>query len=169
MADMRHKSTAIRSAREGEELALTELAMRSVQQRWNYPPEFMAWAPEHIAIEREHITGMITNVLEVDGHLAGLYILRGDGPEVELSRLMVAPEHFGTGCGRRLWEHAVHTARERGAAVITLDSDPNAEPFYLRMGAETVGVETWEPPMMPGWRIKAMRYVLPQPGTPKGG
>ena len=74
--------------------------------------------------------------------------------------MMVEPYAIGTGCGRRLWDHAVETARGLGVRVITLDADPNAEPFYLRMGAETLGEHDWEPPMMPGWRVKKMRYEL---------
>ncbi len=88
-------------------------------------------------------------------------MLRGDPPEMELSRLMVEPDRVGVGIGRALWEHAVATARSLGAILITLDADPNAEPFYRRMGAVTVGVADWEPPMMPGWRVRLMRYEIP--------
>ncbi len=28
------------------------------------------------------------------------------------------------------------------------------------MGAETVGEHEWEPSMMPGWRVKKMRYAI---------
>lgn len=154
----------IRPARVGEHVALTDLALRSVQQCWNYPDEFMAWEPDVIAVAPEHITGAITNALEVDGRIAGVYVLSGQPPEMELSRLMIAPDVIGNGYGRRLWDHAVEAARLLGVAVITLDADPNAEPFYRRMGAETVGEHVWEPPMMPGWRVKKMRYQLRRPG-----
>lgn len=135
--------------------------MRSVEQRWDYSPEFMAWEPEHIAIAPEHLTGAITNVLEVDGRIGGVYVLRGEPPEMELSRMMLEPGLIGTGLGRRMWEHAVETARSLGVRVLTIDRDPNAEPFYRRMGAVTVGEHDWTPPMMPGWRIKMMRFTLP--------
>jgi GNAT superfamily N-acetyltransferase len=150
----------IRPARTGEHIALTELVMRSVQQRWGYTPEFMAWEPEHIEIAPEHLTDAITNVLEVGGRVAGVYVLRGEAPEMELSRMMVEPDVIGTGYGRRLWEHAVEAARSLGVRTLTIDSDPNAEPFYRRMGAETVSEHDWEPPMMPGWRVKKMRFTI---------
>jgi GNAT superfamily N-acetyltransferase len=150
-----------RPSRPGEDVALTDLVMRSVQQRWDYSPEFMAWEPEHLVIQPEHIAQAITNVLEIDGRVAGLYMLRGEPPEVELSRMMIEPDAIGTGYGRRMWEHAVATARTLGARVITIDSDPNAESFYRHMGAETVGEHDWTPPMMPGWRVKTMRFVIP--------
>ena len=52
---------------------------------------------------------------------------------------MVEPHLIGTGRGKRLWLHAVATARERGATVLTITSDPSSEWFYQAMGAVTVG------------------------------
>jgi GNAT superfamily N-acetyltransferase len=151
----------IRPARTGEDVALTDLAMRSVQQHWRYTPEFMEWEPEVIAVQPEHLTEGITNVLEDQGRAIGFYVLSGGAPEMELSRMMVEPDKIGTGCGRRLWDHAVETARSLGVRVLTIDADPNAEPFYQRMGAQTVGEHEWTPPMMPDWHVKKMRYSIP--------
>lgn len=148
----------IRPARVGEHVVLTELAFRSAQLVWGYPDEFMAWEPEAIAVTPGHVLNAITNVLEVAGEVLGFYVLSGLAPEVEMSRLMVEPDAVGNGWGRALWNHAVSTARNLGATVMTLDADPNAEAFYVRMGAVTVGEHDWEPPMMPGWRVKKMRY-----------
>ncbi|HUG14002.1 MAG TPA: GNAT family N-acetyltransferase [Thermomicrobiales bacterium] len=151
----------IRPARPGEHVALTALVMRSAQQHWGYSTEFMAWEPQHLEIEPEHITDAVTNVLEIDGRAIGVYMLRGAPPEIELSRMMLEPSAIGSGLGRRMWEHAVCTARDLGARVIMLDSDPNAEGFYQRMGAVTVGEHDWTPPMMPDWRVKIMRFEIP--------
>jgi GNAT superfamily N-acetyltransferase len=151
----------VRPARPGEHVALTELALRSVREVWGYPDAFMAWHPEAISISPEDIAGAIVSVLEEGDRPVGVSMLRGDPPEIELSRLMVAPDRTGVGIGRALWQHAVITARDLGATAITLDADPNAEPFYLRMGAVTVAVADWEPPMMPGWRVRLMRYAIP--------
>ena len=150
----------IRPAREGEHAALNELSFRSCQQAWNYSDEFMAWEPEAISVTPEHISDAITNVLDQDSRALGFYVLRGTPPEIEMSRLMIAPEAMGTGCGRALWDHAVEAARRLGCTSMTLDADPNAEPFYRRMGAVTVGEQDWEPPMMPGWRVKKMRFEI---------
>jgi predicted N-acetyltransferase YhbS len=43
------------------------------------------------------------------------------------------------GFGRALVQHAAGHAAARGQAVLAIDSDPNAEPFYLRCGAQLVG------------------------------
>ena len=158
------RDRTIRPARVGEHVALTDLALRSVRECWDYSDDFMAWEPDGITVTPDHISGAITKVLEANGRVLGFYVLRGDPPEMELSRLMIAPDVIGTGLGRRLWVHAVETARSLGVAMITLDADPNAEPFYRCMGAETVGEHDWEPPMMPGWHLKKMRYAIPAPG-----
>jgi predicted N-acetyltransferase YhbS len=155
----------IRPAREGEHSALTELSINSVQRRWGYSDEFMGWEPEAISVTADHISGAITHVLEDDGQLLGFYVLRWEPPELTLLRLMVSPESFGSGCGRILWDHAVKTARSLGATAIKFQADPNAEPFYRRMGAETVGEDAWEPPMMPGWRLKRMEYPINSGGA----
>jgi GNAT superfamily N-acetyltransferase len=151
----------IRPARDGEHVALTALVIRSVEGTWDYPDEFMAWNLEDIIIEPEHIRDMITNVVEVDGRVAGVYVLRGGAPEMELSRMMVDAGSTGRGLGRLLWEHAVETAKQFGVGELKIDSDPNAEGFYLRMGAVTIGEFDWSPPMMPGWHVKTMKYRIP--------
>jgi GNAT superfamily N-acetyltransferase len=154
----------IRPARPGEHVALSELALRSAQRVWNYPDTFMAWGPEAITVAPDDITDAVVRVLDDGGRPVGFSMLRGDPPEIELSRMFVEPDRIGSGAGRALWEDAVEIVRQRGAGVMTLDADPNAEPFYRRMGAVTVGVADWEPPMMPGWRTRLMRYEIPPAG-----
>lgn len=53
--------------------------------------------------------------------------------------LFIDPPVIGTGLGRRLWEHAISSASTRGFQNLTLESDPHAEPFYLRRGADRIG------------------------------
>jgi hypothetical protein len=45
----------------------------------------------------------------------------------------------GTGAGRRLFEHASRTASELGFTQLSIEADPNAEGFYLAMGATRLG------------------------------
>jgi len=61
------------------------------------------------------------------------------GAGLELVALFVTPARIGTGMGRRLMAHAVEAARERGAARIVIQGDPNVAPFYLAGGAERIG------------------------------
>jgi hypothetical protein len=41
--------------------------------------------------------------------------------------------------GRALFDHAIRRAASLGAEVLGIESDPNAEGFYRRMGATRVG------------------------------
>ena len=43
------------------------------------------------------------------------------------------------GHGRELLAHALRTAAEGGATILTVDADPNAESFYLASGAKRTG------------------------------
>ena len=63
---------------------------------------------------------------------------------MDLEHLWVLPAWIGTGLGRTLFEHAVRRAQELGAMTVTIESDPNAEGFYRRMGARRRGENVYE-------------------------
>jgi predicted N-acetyltransferase YhbS len=46
---------------------------------------------------------------------------------------------MGSGIGRALFERSKRRAAERGASVLELSADPNAEGFYARLGAQRIG------------------------------
>ncbi len=76
------------------------------------------------------------------GEAVGFYALVGGG--LELEHLWVLPAWIGTGLGRTLFEHAMRRAAELGASLVRIESDPNAEGFYRRMGARRVGENVYE-------------------------
>lgn len=53
--------------------------------------------------------------------------------------MFVEPQVIGQGIGRLLFEHTIAAGRELGFAQLTIDADPNAEPFYRSMGAVRIG------------------------------
>jgi GNAT superfamily N-acetyltransferase len=148
---------AIRRAIPAETPFLNELTGRSVLS-WGYEPEFLNWEPEAITVTAEFIANSPVFVLEEAGRIVGYYGLLGEPPEMALDKLFVEPDRIGTGCGKQLWRHAVATAREMGASVLTLASDPNAAPFYAAMGAVWVREE---PTSRPGWALQMFRFSLP--------
>ena len=153
--------SVIRRAIPDEVSYLNELTERSVLS-WGYEPEFLNWELEAIRVTREFIADSPVFVLEEDGRIVGYYGLLGGPPEMVLDKLFVEPDQIGTGCGKCLWRHAVATARELGACVLTLASDPNAAPFYRAMGAEWVGEE---PTSRSGWALQLFRFSVPPAGT----
>ncbi len=125
---------------------------------WGYEPEFLDWEPEAITVTPELITNSPVYVLEEAGRVIGYYGLQGEPPEMTLDKLFVDADRIGTGAGKRLWQHAVATARKLGASVLTFASDPNAAPFYRAMGAEWVSEE---PTTRPGWVLQMFRFPIP--------
>jgi GNAT superfamily N-acetyltransferase len=153
-----NSSATIRPGRPDEAMLLTGIAYRA-KAYWGYSDEFMAAARADLTITETQLATQVIFVLEQDGEVRGFYKLREIAPDrVELTDLFMEPVGIGRGWGRLLWEHAVATARKLGYAQMTLESDPNAEGFYLHMGAERVGEV--ESSVQPGRRLPRMRYWL---------
>lgn len=131
---------AIRPARAGEAPILTQLCIRS-KAHWGYDATFMAAAVRLLRIsEREIAVGgvLVALMAEVPCGVASIVPLRRVH-WCELSHLFVAPERFGRGIGRALFDAAVALAAARGASHISILSDPNAAAFYERLGARRRG------------------------------
>ena len=123
----------IRPARVDEAAALTELAMRS-KAHWGYDEAFMAACRDELTILPEHVPGVDVAELD-DGTVVGMVRL-GDS---SIEDLFVEPDAIGTGVGKALMHHVARRAASEGMTRLAIDADPNAEPFYLAMGAVRVG------------------------------
>jgi GNAT superfamily N-acetyltransferase len=147
----------IRPAR-SEELPLIQDVLIRSKASWGYDESFMASVRDDLTLRPDYLQTTHVHVCEDGGRIAGFYGLRAHGDEAELVDLFVAPEAMGQGVGRQLWDHAVALARSHGCRRIRWESDPNAEPFYLRMGARRVGVH--ESSVMPGRALPLMAIDL---------
>lgn len=129
----------IRPAREAELAALTAL-VRASKAHWGYDQDFLIAAEDELRITQEDLTERTVRVAEHAGAVVGVSVLDLTGDDdAELTMLFVAPPAIGTGVGHALLEHAVAQARVTGVAGLLLESDPNAEPFYVAHGARRVG------------------------------
>ncbi|TQM13647.1 GNAT family N-acetyltransferase [Pseudonocardia kunmingensis] len=147
----------VRHAEPDEAEALTGLTRRS-KAHWGYPREMLDRWADVLSISPAAIRDGRVVVAERDGALLGYYQLTGRPPHGDLADLFLEPEAIGTGLGRTLWEHALDAARRAGFDTVTLESDPHAEGFYLRMGAELVG----EREVAPGRWLPVLRITVPQ-------
>ncbi|MGW0704580.1 GNAT family N-acetyltransferase [Streptomyces sp. NPDC002643] len=134
----------IRPARSDEAGALTELVMRS-KAHWGYDTAFLEACREELTVRPEEI-GPHRIVVAEDPDAAvgaegvvGVASLQGTAPDGELGLCFVEPQAIGRGVGRALYFHVLDTARALGFTRLTIAADPNAEPFYRRMGARPVG------------------------------
>jgi GNAT superfamily N-acetyltransferase len=129
----------IRRARPEEAELLTRIA-RAAKGYWSYPDRWMVLWQGILTITPEFISINQVYSATMNGSIVGFYGMIVSGSEAILDHLWVNPDQIGTGIGRELFSHAVNLARSMDAATIEIESDPNAEEFYKRMGATRIGV-----------------------------
>jgi GNAT superfamily N-acetyltransferase len=150
--------SAIRRAQPAEAGALSALALRS-KAHWGYDADFLAACRDDLTLLPEEIATSLTYVADGVDAPAGYYrLLLEDNGVAELDALFVEPTEMGQGIGKRLWRHAVDTAAKLGCSVMIWQSDPQAEGFYLAMGAQRNGES--ESTVTPGRMLPLMRYRL---------
>ena len=128
----------IRNARPKEGLYLTVLAVRS-KFHWKYPAEFRDGFRELIKVDEDYISKWQVVVVEMEGSIAGFYSLEIMKGENRLQNLWIEPSFMGRGLGKALFNHAKDRAISLGWTQFRIASEPNAEKFYLKLGATKVG------------------------------
>ncbi len=122
---------------------LTRIAF-AAKAHWGYPAQWLErWRPE-LAIAPEYIRdNWVIQCVKFDppgpNEVVGFYGFSNEATSLQLQHLWIEPGWIGHGFGRRLFEHAMETARLRGHKGFDIEADPNAEGFYLKMGARRVG------------------------------
>jgi GNAT superfamily N-acetyltransferase len=149
---------AIRRARLDEAGVLSALGLRS-KAHWGYDADFLAACRDDLTLSADDIASSPVYVCDGEDALLGYYrlVLQDDGV-AELDALFVEPTAMGQGVGRRLWHHAVATATQVGCSEMVWQSDPQAEGFYLAMGARGAGES--ESTVSPGRMLPLMRFQL---------
>jgi GNAT superfamily N-acetyltransferase len=116
--------------------------------RGRYAPMLDGYAVTPDQIERDLVV-----VAERAGEVAGFYSLIVEG-EPELDLMFVADAAQGLGIGERLFGHMRQAAMDLGLDAVKIVSNPPAEGFYRRMGAERIGTKrpkgriTWSQPIL---------------------
>jgi len=130
----------IRSARHGEADALSALCKRS-KAHWGYDAEFMRLSDASLTIAPDLIErGRVLVAIDAAGRLAGMASLAPLGNNAwDLLHMFVEPEAIGTGAGQALFLAITRMAQGLGGALLSIQADPHAEAFYLRMGARRAG------------------------------
>ncbi|NUK01092.1 GNAT family N-acetyltransferase [Streptomyces lunaelactis] len=131
-------SVLIRPARATEAEILSALALRS-KAHWGYDAEFLDACKDELTVGAGEVARRRATVADRDGHILGFTTLEEEPPTGVLGMMFVEPQAIGQGIGRLLFEHTIAAGRELGFVQITIDADPNAEPFYRAMGAVRIG------------------------------
>lgn len=117
--------------------ALTEITM-AAKRLWEYPEAWIQiWLPQ-LTISKEYINENETWLALLNDEPAGFYSLKQYEGIWWLDHLWVRPGAMGQGLGGFLFRHALMRCRARGVSILRIESDPNAQGFYEKMGAVKV-------------------------------
>jgi GNAT superfamily N-acetyltransferase len=147
----------IRRAKPDEAHILTGVAMRS-KAFWGYDDAFMDACRASLTVTRKKITDHHVYLALEGPNYVGFFCLVANGDKGVLDDMFVSPPYIGHGCGRFLWDHMKSQARALGIGEITIDADPNAEGFYLKMGAVRIGDA--ESTAIPGRMLPLMKVTV---------
>lgn len=148
----------LRPARSGEAQALSALCLRS-KAHWGYDAGFMAAVEPYLRVTDDAIrAGHATVAESPDGAVMGVCQIDPAGHGGSLDLLFIEPEVIGSGAGRKLFEHAKAQLKALGLPVMTILSDPDAEPAYLHMGARRVEMRASE--VFPGRKLPWLEVAL---------
>lgn len=111
----------------------------AAKAHWGYPPHWMEQWRGQLTITPEFIAAHETFTAEMNEQTVGFHALVEVAESWRLEHLWVLPERIGQEIGRNLFAHAVERATLRGARRLTIEADPNAESFYLHLGAVRIG------------------------------
>ncbi|WP_198026722.1 GNAT family N-acetyltransferase [Bradyrhizobium sp. ARR65] len=107
---------------------------------WGYDSDFMEACRRELTIEPCDLRSSSIAVAEENGKIVGVAQIKVIGSEADLLKLFVEPTTLRGGVGRTLFVWATDQATSRGADRLVIEADPDAAPFYRRMGAEDCGL-----------------------------
>lgn len=128
----------LRDTRPTDAAQLSSIA-KAAKRYWNYPEELLALWDGELTITPEYLADALAACAVVEDQPVAFYALRQTAGAWEIDHLWVLPEYIGRGLGKRLYAHALERLKGMGIRVARVASDPNAEGFYLKMGARRIG------------------------------
>lgn len=146
----------IRDAIPADAGVLTDIALRA-KAHWGYDDAFMAACRDELTVTAARLAAETTRVHEAGGAADGFYSLSSSSGEANVELFFVDPPAIGRGVGAALWRDLVAQAA-LDAVILRIESDPQAEGFYRRMGAVRTG--TAPSGSIPGRELPLLIYDL---------
>lgn len=124
---------------------LNEVAFAS-KKYWGYPDEWFILWQDDMTITPQVLASRDFYVGENKKGIVFIYSISkvADGT-CELEDAWIAPPFIGQGFGRLMFDHIRLTLKAINCTRLLIVSDPNAEGFYLKMGAERIGERLSKP------------------------
>jgi GNAT superfamily N-acetyltransferase len=132
-------SVILRKAERSDAEVLSGIAC-SAKKHWGYPEEWLCEWSASLRITPLMIEANPTFLASREDEAIGFFMLIRAAPPLRLEHLWVTPPWIGRGIGRRLFDYSVKIGQSLGERGFDIESDPNAEGFYLRLGARRIGV-----------------------------
>ena len=149
----------VRPARADEADCLSALCRRS-KAHWGYNDAFLLASKPALTVSPARIAeGRVLVAEDANGNLLGIAAAEPLEDRVfDLSLLFIEPAAIRTGVGEKLFRAIVGLIAREGAARLRIEADPNAEDFYVRLGARRIG----EAPSgaIPGRMLPLLEYVI---------
>jgi GNAT superfamily N-acetyltransferase len=117
---------------------LTEIAF-AAKRHWNYPEQWIQSWRDSLTIQLGFIAEHETYAAITNDRPVGFYSLSRARDGMALEHLWVHSHAMRKGVGRALFRHAITRVSALGCKSLRIESDPNAQGFYERMGARCVG------------------------------
>lgn len=105
---------------------------------WGYDQTFLEACRGELSFGQHDLEETHVAVAEQNGGILGVMQVKVPG-EAELLKLFVEPHALRKGTGRVLFAWAAEVSRRKGASRMVIEADPDAAPFYSRLGARTAG------------------------------
>ena len=128
----------LRPAAPHELATLSALCLRS-KAHWGYDAAFLAACRDELTLTAQDLAQTALCVAECGAVPAGLAQVSRDQDPADLLKFFVDPPFIGAGLGRRLFGWALDETRAQGRSALMIEADPDAEGFYLAMGATRIG------------------------------
>ncbi|MDQ6528902.1 GNAT family N-acetyltransferase [Flavobacterium sp. LHD-85] len=118
---------------------LTAITKKS-KAYWGYSEEQIQKWDKNLTISQDYIRDNSTFKLVDNDCIVGYYSYIFENENiVKLDNLFISPEYIGKGFGKLLLLDFLNRMKHIRVEKITLDSEPNAEEFYSKMGFVKIG------------------------------
>lgn len=148
----------VRLAHESEAHLLNELANRS-KAYWPYDADYLDLVRSIVHVTSDDIRAWPFSVAVENKRICGFSAVCESGGERMLDHLWIEPTHIKKGFGQALFIEGVKSAKELGWSMFTIASDPYAENFYIKMGANRIGEK--ESKVKKGFFMPLLEYRFP--------
>ena len=118
---------------------LTEITKKS-KAYWGYSEEQILKWNDSLTISKEYVeTNSVFKLMDNDKTIGYYSYLIEKERNVVLDNLFILPEYIGKGFGEYLMSDFLNRMKIEKFEKITLNSEPNAENFYLKFGFKKIG------------------------------